>query len=75
MRQKSPKHARGPVQIAPSRRDLSIGTRHAAREGAKGRETKTRRPQNDYVLYISELAPRAWSGMTGVVNSLKLRGY
>ena len=23
-------------------------------------------------LYISELAPRAWSGMTGVVNSLKL---
>ena len=25
-----------------------------------------------HVLYISKLAPRAWSGMTGVVNSLKL---
>ena len=37
----------------------------------KAVKQKTRDAQTDDVLYISELAPRAWSGMTGVVDSLK----
>ena len=123
MGHKSPRNLRPPGQKAPSRRDLSIGTRHADRAevhvkrigvwvpvlttparpcdrkvpetrgtAAKkfhldeiyrsvpamppGTEQKARLQIWPYAfspnnLYISELAPRAWSGMTGVVNSLK----
>ena len=68
---KSPRNPRLPGQNAPSRRDLSIGTRHAARGRAKGPVTDLGHAFSAHDLYISELAPRAWSGMTGVVNSLK----
>ena len=70
--QKSPRNPRRSGQKAPSRRDLSIGTRHAARDRPEGEVTKMAHAFSAHVLYISELVPRAWSGKTGVVNSLKL---
>ena len=75
--QKSPRNPRDPGQKAPSRRDLSIGTRHAARDRPEGRVAKialgpARAARLTPFLTFQSWPLRAWSGMTGVVNSLKL---